>query len=140
MKANRNFLMSNDGVSSFLSVMIFAAITVVLVVIVWFFHSGIFSDAPKELTPAIGLIQQNEYILITSVQHGPVSTSSVYAEIIDKSSGESVGEAHINDGGDGDVDNGDSIILSGITNGVYTVSILYNGLIVGHCQYTNFQD
>lgn len=139
MKTNQNFLRDNTALSSYLSVMIFAAITIVLVVVVWFFHSGIISDAPKELTPAIGLIQQGDYILITSVQNGPVPSSSVFAEIVNKNSGESAGEAHINDGGDGDIDNGDSINLVGITSGVYTVSILYNGLIVGHCQYTNFQ-
>lgn len=136
MKINKKFLRNNKALSSYLSVMIFAAITVVLVVIVWMFHSGIFSDAPKELTPVIGLAQQGDYILITSVQNGPVPTSSVKIEIVNKASGESQGEAYINDGGDGDIDNADSITLTGITNGVYTVSIVKDDLIIGHCQYS----
>jgi len=140
MKAYRKILKNKDALSSYLSVMIFAAITIVLVVIVWFFHSGIFSDAPKELTPAIGLIQQGDYILITSVQNGPVSSSSVIVEIIDKDTGQQVGEAQINDDGDGDIDNGDSISLSGVNNGVFTISIIRNDLIIGHCQYTMFNE
>jgi len=138
MKLRKNFLKNNNALSSYLSVMIFAAITVVLVIIVWLFHTGIFSDAPKELTPAIGLAQQGDYILITSVQNGPVPTSSVNVEIVNKATGESQGEANINDGGDGDIDNTDSIIITGITNGVYTVSIVKGDLIIGHCQYSQY--
>jgi hypothetical protein len=140
MRPLRNFIKNKHALSSFLSVMIFAAITVVLIVIVWIFNSGIVGDAPKELTPAIGLIQQGDYILITSVQNGPVQTSSIDVQIVEKDTGQQVGEAQINDGGDGDIDNTDSISLSGVTNGVYTVSLIKGDLIVGHCQYQMFTE
>ena len=136
MKANRKMIENNDAITSFLSIMIFTAITEMLVIIVWLFHSGIFSDAPKKLTPSIGLIQDGDHILITSVRNGPVLNRSVHADIINKSSGEPVGEASINDGGDGEVNTGDSIILTGINKGVFTVSIYYEAAVIGHCQYS----
>lgn len=136
MKANRKMIENNDAITSYLSIMIFTAITVMLVIIVWLFHSGILSEAPKKLTPSIGMIQDGDHVFITSVRNGPVLNKSVYAEIINKSTGESIGEASINDGGDGEVNTGDSIILTGIKKGVFTVSIYYEAAIIGHCQYS----
>ncbi|UCD14596.1 MAG: hypothetical protein JSW60_04035 [Thermoplasmatales archaeon] len=140
MKANRKWIENNEAVSSFLSVMIFAAITVLLVVIVWIFHAGIFSEAPQKLIPSIGMIQDGDHILITSVHNGPVTTKSALAEIINKSSGTPVGNASINDGGDDEINVGDSIALTGATKGAYTVSLFYEGIVVGHCQYTMYKD
>lgn len=101
--------------------MIFVAITVALVAIVWLFQGEILDEAPKKLTPYIGMMQEDDHILITNIRNGPIPTTSVYIEIINKSTGESEGEAHINDNGDGDINTGDSIMLTGITKGVYTL-------------------
>ncbi|MCK5112797.1 MAG: hypothetical protein KAQ84_04575 [Thermoplasmatales archaeon] len=72
--------------------------------------------------------------------NGPVIQTSAYAEIINKSSGKAEGNASINDGGDGEINVGDSITLTGITKGAYTVSLFYEGRIVGNCQYTIYGD
>ena len=140
MKSKRKFLENNQAISSFLSVMIFAAITILLVVVVWLFHSGIFSDVPQRFIPSIGMIQDRDHILITSVQNGPVINDSVTVEIVNKSSGQTEGIASMNDGGNGEIDVGDSIMLTGIAKGVYTVSIIYEGIVVGHCQYSIYKD
>lgn len=140
MKATGKLLENNEAISSFLSVMIFVAITLLLVVIVWGFLAGIFGGAPQNFVPSIGMIREGDHILITSVQNGPVIQTSVYAEIINKSSGKAEGNASINDGGDGEINVGDSIALTGITKGAYTVSLFYEGRIVGNCQYTIYGD
>jgi len=140
MKSKKKYLENNQAISSFLSVMIFAAITILLVIVVWILHSGIFNDVPQRFIPSIGLIQERDYILITGVQNGPVLNNSVTVEIVNKSSGQAEGSPYINDGGNGEINVGDSIALVGITKGVYTISIIYEEIVVGHCQYSIYKD
>ena len=139
MKATKNLIENNEAISSFLSVMIFVAITLLLAVIVWGFHTGIFGGAPQNFIPSVGMIQDENHVLITNVQNGPVLKTSTYVEIINKMNGKAEGNASINDGGDGEINVGDSITLTGITNGAYTVSLIYKRRIIGNCQYTIYQ-
>jgi hypothetical protein len=134
MKATKNLIENNEAISSLLSVMIFVAITLLLAVIVWGFHAGIFGGAPQNFVPSVGMIQDENHILITSVQNGPVIQTSAYAEIINKMNGKAEGNASINNGGDGEINVGDSLTLTGITYGAYTVSLIYKGRIIGNCQ------
>ena len=140
MKATGKLLESNEAISSILSVIIFVAITLILAVIMWGFHAGIFGGAPQNFVSSVGMIQEGSHILITNVQNGPLPQTPVSAEIINKMNGKAEDNASINDGGDGEINVGDSITLTGITNGAYTVSLLYIGRIVGNCQYTIYKD
>jgi hypothetical protein len=140
MKMVIQYLKNDQALSSFLSVMIFVAITILLVIVVMLFQTGILSDAPQKLIPSIGMIQDGDHILIASVQNGPVIYTTVSVEIINKSSGQIEGSAFLNDGGNGEIDVGDSIIFTNITNGAYTVSLLYEGIVVGHCQYARYKN
>ena len=98
-----------------------------------FFGSG-------KIVPPVSMMREGDYILIINVQNGPLLQTSVSAEIINKDSGKAEGNASINDRGDGEINVGDYITLTGLITGVYTVSILYRGLVIGNCQYTIYKD
>ena len=68
MKATGKLLENNEAISSFLSVMIFVAITLLLVVIMWGFLAGIFGGAPQNFVPSIGMIQDGNHILCQTHQ------------------------------------------------------------------------
>lgn len=140
MKTTKKLLENNEAISSFLSVMIFVAITLLLVIVVWLFYPGIIGDVPENFIPTIGVIREGDNILIINVHNGPIMKNIISVEIINKSSGKAEGNASINDGGDGDINVGDSITITDIKKGAYVVSILYEGIIIGGCQYTLYKD
>jgi len=104
---------------------------------VWGYYTGLFGS--EKIVPSVGMVQEGDYKLIINVQNGPLPQTSVSPEIINKMNGKAEGNASINDGGDGEINVGDSITLTGITNGAYTVSLLYKERIVGNCQYTIYK-
>ena len=85
------------------------------------------------------MMQEGDYMLIINVQNGPLPQTSVSGKIINKDSGKAEGNASINDGGDGEINVGDYITLTGLTTGAYTASILYRGRVIGNCQYTIYK-
>ena len=103
----------------------------------WGYYTGLFGS--EKIVPFVSMMRDGDCILIINVQNGPLPQTSVSAKIINKDSGKVEGNASINDGGDGEINVGDSITLTGVTNGAYTVSLIYKGRIIGNCQYTIYK-
>ncbi|MBU0497273.1 MAG: hypothetical protein KKC68_06755 [Candidatus Thermoplasmatota archaeon] len=127
----------NDSSGAFysLGVFIIVAVTIAIACVIWGFYTGVFSGTDNNNIPLVSLKQENTFVLITGVRNGPVQTSVVEVKMIDKKTGLSVNNLTIHDGGDGEINMGDTITISSISPGSFTVEIIYRDKIVGNCQF-----
>ena len=101
-------------------------------------YMGLFSETNQNNSPLVSIIQETSYILVTSIHNGTVLISDTYAQIINKYTGEAEGNASINDNTDGELTTGDTISKTRISQGSFTIEMLYRDEIVGHCQFNVF--
>lgn len=130
-KVNQN----RKGAFYSLSVFILVAVVIALAVIVIAIFTGLFSGTEQNNIPYVSIKQETGFVLITSIQNGPVVTSDCYAHILNKNTGQIDGNATINDGNDGELNIGDSISINDISQGSYSVEIVYRDNVVGICQF-----
>ena len=135
---NKNFSHNQTGAFYALSVLIIVSIVIAIAIVIMAVYTDVFSGTDQNNIPLIGVKQETGYVLITSIQNGPVLTSNCYAQILDKSTGHTEGNATINDGNDGQLDVGDTISIGEIPQGSYTIELVIHDNVVGHCQYNVF--
>ena len=129
---------NDTGAFYSVSVLIIVAIVIAVAVVIMTIYMGLFGGSDQNNSPLVSIKQETSYILVTSVHNGPVHISDTYAQIINKNTGEPEGNATINDNNDGQLDTGDTISITGISQGSFTIEILYREEIVGHCQFNIF--
>ena len=135
---NKNFSHNQTGAFYAVSVLIIVSIVIAIAIVIMAVYTDVFSGTDQNNIPLIGVKPEPGYILITSIQNGPVLTSNCYAQILDKSTGQTEGNATIKDGNDGQLDVGDTISIDDIPQGSYTVELVIHDNVVGHCQYNVF--
>ena len=127
----------NSSAHIFITVFVFIAVALFLAIAAYIVINNFLSGAPKPV-PSVGMIQQSNenYIIITSVQNGPVLTNLSFAQVINISSGKTEGNATINAGTDYEITNTDTITVTNVTINVqYKVSLIYKGKTVGNCNF-----
>ena len=129
----------NSSAHVFITVFVFIAVALFLAIVAFTIINNLLSGLPEKLTPSVGMIQQTgaNYILITSVQNGPVLNNTSHAQVINVSSGKTEGNATIYAGLNNEINVMDRIIVTNTTSGVqYKVSIISDGKTVGNCKFS----
>jgi hypothetical protein len=127
-----------EGAFYSVSVIIIVAIVIAIAVVIMTIYTDVFSGTDNNNLPLIGIKQEPGFVLIMSINNGPVSTVDCYAQILDKTTGQYSGNVTINDGNDGQLDIGDTILINDLLQGSYTVEIVIHDNVVGNCQYNVF--
>ena len=135
---NKKLPHNQTGAFYAVSVLIIVSIVIAIAVVIMAVYTDEFSGTDQNNIPLIGLKQETGYVLITSVHNGPVDTINCFAQILNKASGQYEGNTTINDGSDGQLDTGDTILIENISQGSYTVEIVIHDHVVGHCKYNIF--
>jgi len=144
MKANRKFIGEERAVSAVIGVILMVAITVAIAATVYLYVSGMITGG-SSVTPTVSFSQvaNNNYLMVSGVEHGPVNNSSVKIIFTD-ANGNVVTNGTITNGPGVEkyLDAGDIIepestgsMSAGET---YTVTIIYAGKVIGSAKFTYY--
>lgn len=144
MKANRKFIGEERAVSAVIGVILMVAITVAIAATVYLYVSGMITGG-SSITPTVSFSQvaNNNYLMVSGVEHGPVKNNSVNITFTD-ANGNIVTKGDIinGTGSPNYLDAGDIIkphSTGSMTPGeTYTVTITYAGKIIGTAKFTYY--